>query len=549
MRLRNIFRKRHDDKSASIVYRVPEDSIEHPTLTTHSPKLPDDIIYELFEAAALVYPPRALVMMPASAQALAHTHTLLGWIILTHICRRWRAIGFSATLAHIWARVVCLSWKPSVAMELSQRARGYPVTIDLTRFNGIIRPGSYELLPLEDWAFRNISNVDVLIAPGTIFLNHLNRHKAILPALREIQFGRTLSGLPVPIEWEAPGLRSARLNMAFLPNHMAQGLRELHLRVHADRMRLTALRDYLRLCSLLEVLDVNVTGEWSRHEGRPDDWLPLDYLNQAKIVVNADQAAVDVWKPVIGPAHLTFSLVFASDKSVLPCSRILLDACAREMDSQHYDTMEVCMLGNCTGRSDLRLRLSSSSSPSPTSCELLFPTDEIMRATVLSLLPPFIPTAFSHIRNLTLDALLRDMVHAAQESFCALGRALTGVENLELRGMDYRSAATHVHTLRQTRHAPVLPALQTIRISDVHLPEMRDGSELEMMETREWWDMITIALTTRKESELGALGRLVLSGTWAGKDGWSGREDSEGREEIKANALASELVDGRVWIE
>ncbi|KZV68165.1 hypothetical protein PENSPDRAFT_754377 [Peniophora sp. CONT] len=539
MRLRNIFHRRREDKPGSTV-------TDHSTSATYSPKLPDDVVYELFEAAALVYPPPALVMTPAFARTLAHTHTSLGWIILTHICQRWRAIGLSARLAHLWARVVCLDWKPSAVIAISQRARECPLTID---YNGIIRTRPHKHLPLEAWASQYITNADVLIEPSDAHVNEVNRRKLVLPVLRELHLYRHPSISSAPIEWEAPGLKCARLDTVLLPNRMAQGLRELHLRVYTHRMRLTALCDFLRICSLLEVLDVNVMGEWSEDEERPGDQLPFDHLKQANIVVNADQAAVDVWKPVVGPAHLVFSLSFASKKSPLPIPPILLDACAREMDSLLYDTMEVCVLDGCTGRSDLRLRLSSSSSPSLGSCELLFPTDITMRGAVLSLLPSYMPTASSHIRTLTLDALVPEMVDATQESFRTLGRALTEVENLELRGMDYWSAAMHVHMLRQTRGVPVLPALQTIRISDVYPPEISDGSGLETTKTQEWWDMITTALMTRKESELGAVGRLVLNGPWAGKESWNGREDHEGRKNMRANALVDELIDERVWID
>ncbi|KZV64061.1 hypothetical protein PENSPDRAFT_656849 [Peniophora sp. CONT] len=553
MRFRNIFRRRRrDDKPASIDHRVPEDSIKRTTFTTYSPKLPDDIIYELFEAAALAYPPRALVMMPSSAQALARTHTLLGWIILTHVCRSWRQIGLSATLAHLWARVVCLSWKPSVAMELWQRARGCPVTIDLTRYNGMERV-FVRHHQLVDWALQHITNVGVLIAPSdlvTVFNRPtLDSPILVLPTLREIQLDRRYSDLPASIEWEAPGLRCARLDMVFLPNHMAQSLRELHLRVYTGRMHLLALHDFLRSCSLLEDLDINVIGEWSDREERPYNQSQLEYLKQAKVVVGADQTAVDVWKPILGPVQLEFSLVVVSDKwASLPRPRILLDACAREMDSGVYDKMEVCMLDSTTGRNDLRLRLCSSSTPA--SCEVLFPTDETTRATLLSLLPSYLSTTSAHIQHLTLHSLIPDTTHVDRESFRALGRALTGVVHLELRGMDYWSAAMHVRMLRQTRRAPILPALQTLRISHVHLPDIQEGSELEMMTMREWWDTVRDALSTREKAGLGSVRRFVLDGVWMRKRSWiEGEDDRQRKDEMRADTLVGELVDERLWID
>lgn len=488
MTLRNIFRRRRDSKSSSDDSRAARNSLDPPASATYSSRLPDDIIYELFQVAALVYPPRALVMMPASAQALAHTDTLLGWVILTHLCRRWRSIGLSATLAPLWARIVCLSWKPSVAVELSQRAQGCPITIDLTRYNGDFSGGITILRPLEDWAYVNIGRAGTLISPGMTLLDKLNSQRLVLPNLREIHLGADLPWHFSP-RWELPGLRSAWLNMTLLPHSLVVTLRELHLRMNATRIPLAILRDFLRACPYLEVLDISVTGEWS-HEDALDDTRP-EILRRAsraalkepsRSSISSERTLSSVrtrprWTfgvRYMAPPELSLRQVYPS--GALPRVRDPLYACKREMDSVLYDRLEVGMPEGHAGRGELRLCLSSSSTNA--SCELLFPTDDDMRTTIFSLLSSYIPTAAPHITTLTLDALVADAVHI-DDTFCALGRDLTGVTTLHLRNMESWSAASHVRILRHAKLLPAFPALQTIRVSDIdRLAKASNGPSL-----------------------------------------------------------------------
>lgn len=80
-------------------------------------RLPDDIIRELFDKLAHLDPPGGKM----------HSRRL-GWIILTHVCRRWRIIGIS--ISNLWARVVC-HFSPD-AKAILQRARNSPLTLNLT---------------------------------------------------------------------------------------------------------------------------------------------------------------------------------------------------------------------------------------------------------------------------------------------------------------------------------------------------------------------------------------------------------------------------------
>ncbi|KZV63223.1 hypothetical protein PENSPDRAFT_758155 [Peniophora sp. CONT] len=62
--------------------------------------LPDDIVYEVYRVLARIDPPRR-PRLKGDRIALPGA---LGWIVLTHVCRRWRRIG--TELSSLWAAIV-----------------------------------------------------------------------------------------------------------------------------------------------------------------------------------------------------------------------------------------------------------------------------------------------------------------------------------------------------------------------------------------------------------------------------------------------------------
>ncbi|VDC02087.1 unnamed protein product [Peniophora sp. CBMAI 1063] len=425
MRLRDLFRRRIE--SRAVTGAPPLNS------TDYTCNLPDDVVYELFEAAALIYPPSVLVMTPTSAQTLRGTHSLLGWVILTHICRRWRHIGLSATLAPLWARIVCLSWKPNVALELSERARGCPITIDFSRHNGQFGRERRELSSLEDWTYRNIGRTVALISPGQALVNKLKSQKLVLPNLREVRL--SASDLPwnfaITAQWELSGLQRAWLNMALLPSSMVATVRELHLRIYASHTPLTELHEVLRACVLLEHLDISVHGGWS-HKDLPDNaverearkgFIIFDGLKTAEVKVSADSILTDLWSPIRCPPTLTLQVKCATNFWSGPLPRVegLLEACRSQTGSTLYDGVDLHMPEGNMRRSSMRLHLSSSSSSA--SCELSFLSDKTSRLQMLLALPAYISGA--SITQLTLGGspTAADLADA-DEAICVLGGAL-----------------------------------------------------------------------------------------------------------------------------
>ncbi|KZV64057.1 hypothetical protein PENSPDRAFT_656845 [Peniophora sp. CONT] len=532
MRLRNILHKRRNGKLGSVDLQ-----------------LPDDIIYELFEAAALVYPPRSLSKMhPFVRRKRAPEHTSLGWIILTHICRRWRSIGLSATLAPLWASVVCFSKKHSVIDQLSLRAQGWPVTIDLSRYNdngvsSVSRVMNWTIL--DDWAHSNIGSVGALIAPGFFLLDRLKSQRLVLPNLHEIHLGADLPKDFNP-QWDLSGLRSAWLHEKLVPHPLVGTLHELHLRLWTGLVPLALLLDFLRACPYLEILDMDVTEDWP-HEDMPDDTRPesvhhveretivFEHLRQAKLSLWSDQMVRDLWLPIHAPPELSFQLACSSSwyHKPLPRVRDLLEASQREMDVALYDGLEV------SKREIWYLHFSSSSTNA--SCRLSWITDDDTRRTTLSLLSSYISIALPHITTLTLERIASEVVQI-DGTPGALGCALTKVTTLILRDMHFWDAALYARALRPTTFSPVLPALQNVRMTDIHI------TAADRPQTRQWWAMVVSALAARHEAGLGSLERLVLDGEWRVTGVWSKIEDRDGKEMCKARGLVRDLVDKRVWV-
>lgn len=94
-----------------------------PNLLLQPPRLQDDILCELFYVLAKVDPPRC----PMPAGSPFYQPASLGWVSLTHVCRRWRKIGLD--LSKLWADIVCVL--PRGAADIAQRTKDRPLNLDL----------------------------------------------------------------------------------------------------------------------------------------------------------------------------------------------------------------------------------------------------------------------------------------------------------------------------------------------------------------------------------------------------------------------------------
>ncbi|KZV72502.1 hypothetical protein PENSPDRAFT_750949 [Peniophora sp. CONT] len=86
-------------------------------------RLSDDIIYEVFYALAAIDHPHTTGY---KSERRTTNFGRIGWIVMTHVCKRWRRIGLD--MSTLWAEIVCLF--PLGVETIVQRTKTTPLTLD-----------------------------------------------------------------------------------------------------------------------------------------------------------------------------------------------------------------------------------------------------------------------------------------------------------------------------------------------------------------------------------------------------------------------------------
>ncbi|KZV62577.1 hypothetical protein PENSPDRAFT_692394 [Peniophora sp. CONT] len=86
-------------------------------------RLQDDILCEVFYVLAEIDPPGT----PMAANETYYKPGSLGWISITHVCRRWRKIGLD--LSKLWADIICVF--PRGVDTIAQRTKNQLLNLDL----------------------------------------------------------------------------------------------------------------------------------------------------------------------------------------------------------------------------------------------------------------------------------------------------------------------------------------------------------------------------------------------------------------------------------
>ena len=85
-------------------------------------RLSDDVLRELFDTVADIDPPRTSFHDDDDSDTEDGS---LGWIRMTHVCRRWRRIGLDMSV--LWARIICMF--PAGVKTIAQRTKATPLTL------------------------------------------------------------------------------------------------------------------------------------------------------------------------------------------------------------------------------------------------------------------------------------------------------------------------------------------------------------------------------------------------------------------------------------
>ncbi|KZV68289.1 hypothetical protein PENSPDRAFT_736015 [Peniophora sp. CONT] len=246
--------------------------VKYPTFYA-TPDSPNDIICELFKALATIDAPRGLPLRRSLNPAYLEFEygkpsPSLGWIILTHICRRLRNIGIGY-LPALWGRVVCVfpsahAWKTTLA-----RSRSAPLVLD-TRDAGVRAVMSW---PLPAHAMVRARSIRGVVHPQQP-VGHQWWSDANLPSCKflDLSYDYGIGSragsrrLELTGHISAPVLVNYEIRGGFIPFH-AQSLQCLSV---SYSVVWTMLLDCLQSCPLLESLTVLDTCESSEPESAPE---------------------------------------------------------------------------------------------------------------------------------------------------------------------------------------------------------------------------------------------------------------------------------------
>lgn len=241
-------------------------------------RLPDDIIYELFYIVAEFDPPQIARVQEDGSYVKPGS---LGWIRMTHVCRRWRRLGLD--MSKLWAGIVCV-FPPGVE-TIARRTRTTPLTLNFhsmaspnevwdaverlgifSRVRSLKRVQSQYLetnFPMRDWSLYLLGHTLPLLRDLELELTTFTDHAS-----------RQLTPL------DAPALKSLKVNVPFAVT--APSLTSLYIEDSIWKPKL--LLDYLRHYPSLIELHVNsVFGDLSRGY----QVIPQEALRVAKQMMRA----------------------------------------------------------------------------------------------------------------------------------------------------------------------------------------------------------------------------------------------------------------------
>ncbi|KZV67651.1 hypothetical protein PENSPDRAFT_698767 [Peniophora sp. CONT] len=205
---------------SSITYRMSLPS-------AHPGQLPADVLCEILSLLAIIDPPG-----PVGYRHPAIVRYTLGWVKITHVCHRWRAIGLD--FASLWAKTICALPNSNGFIKTSiSRARQAHVVITLER--DLQEP---KRVVFRDFVAQNPKRIreitDVVANPRRWYACMKNKTFPNLLVLSITAHGAYTNDTPGSFSIEAPNLRSLTLSEPSFAI-VAPKLRSLSLRCKKNR--------------------------------------------------------------------------------------------------------------------------------------------------------------------------------------------------------------------------------------------------------------------------------------------------------------------------
>ncbi|KZV64030.1 hypothetical protein PENSPDRAFT_691091 [Peniophora sp. CONT] len=507
-------------------------------------RLPPDIIRLLFEHVAALSPPHSghsSFVYNSDIKTPCYGWTSLGWITMTHICRDWRTVGLRMPL--LWASIVTTFPDPQIANEFLARAGSCPITADIReRFRTTHWQHQHYNELLRSWTNQHITQVGVLRLTNAKHYDEMRGgDEGPLPRLRKIHIEDGYDrprGLPprssfCTLRLYSPGLRSAILTDTILPPDSTRVLRELALTItHSAWASLSAFHEFLRCCPQLEILNLKAHGPLPHDLEYHARAVSLYKLKSTTVSATSEQAAWDIWQPIVAPVDVVFKLVIGERGSpaLSRATPLILELCASHLSLEHYDAVKM----------DHRtITVHHSSNLSSGSCTI----EQCVDANLFTALPVFL--CIDQIRLLSLDcpAVGTDQIN---DVFRVIGRALTSVTDLSLKHMNQWATSLCIRALGRYMPTPIFPALQVLRVSDINLMGVSKDPTRSL--TQYWWDTLIAVLKARSDAKGEALRCIVLEGIWSNALLWDLDQDREKVNECRSRGLVQEVNDQRTFL-
>ncbi|VDC02099.1 unnamed protein product [Peniophora sp. CBMAI 1063] len=500
--------------------------------------LPDDILCELFEHVAAIDPAGW-----NKNNDKGRGKTVLGWIVVTHVCHRWRSTCLG--MSYLWAHIASSFHDPSIADVILSRAGDAPLTI------GVGDP-SYEEDPIRlpiSWGVRRLDRAHTFICNAlwpplpdddpqdTMPLTYS------YPALQRVQFrvfrreiyddwnAPTVKILePLIIELSTPTLVSAGFEDA-LPSFLSSpsALRKLKLALdHMHSVSTADILSILRMATHLEELVLNLYGL----DTRPAKDLVVVLLPRLHVfnlhcrglkqarrfldlisAPNATEVMVDIHdnRGFSKPVANELSAFVAARHRVTPYTELFLNPSSDEP-----------LIVSGTSLPDARHELKFS-------CD-----DDVRMSILLAMLPRHLDLAQFTTLHMGCADNFGTSPGGALDRF--LG-ACTNVDFLDLFHEEHEETLALLARVTRASKPAMLPALNILRLEPLELT----GRELH-----KWWDAVQDTLEKRRRKVGHAVQRLVLMGKQRSNQSvvtdWMARV-----EECRSRGLASEVVDERQW--
>lgn len=518
------------------------------------PKLPAELIREVFDWAAAIDPPRRRAEGEDIAEdrypkdTLSRLEVTLGWILITHVCFGWRTIGLSMT--HLWASVVDTFLYPDISDELLLRAKGRGLTLRLTD----CPPGHTRHMSNQinfNWSMQRLHHASTLIVPGLHHLNHtqgselrgvLTSHR--FPCLQHLTVGPLpppsventaedgeTSAQPgeeilLPFRLYALQLTTAVLgNVMCLPTSSLPQLRSLVLHFDDTIRNICFVRLVCCLYATPRLEEfVLITNSELDFALVPNNYQPLVCLNRLRslvVICRRSNNPFHVWGRIAAPNIVSIDIDcdWAQTLQSLPSNQV-----QRLLSRTHF--------------TKIRLDPSQLALFTPQDVDDALPFTETFIANNLQLdIPGYVQildglcthakatiARVSHVelsfpdRSLSLERSILDqklddrLIHAIER----LGQVLISTVSLELlvgRRGQYCLAFLYLLARQATQF---IPALQTLRLVVSYGPKAGLGAR----EARLWWEAVKDVMERRKRAGI-PLRQLVVSGTWCTSHEWT----------------------------